>query len=161
MKNVELLPKEGKAIISVNPKVYSLEVVYSAAYVFLDKAYFFLDGDPESDIKIVMKAKNEKINQKELEKMARDFGNELINYSVYIAQAARNQGVREAIIKRALATNLGEEYAPEEIEETELKEAAEKIKMPEEDEDLYIKDPNGISQPWTPEKAKNLKKPKD
>jgi len=161
MKNIELVPKEGKAIISVNPKTYALEVVYSAAYVFLDKAYFFLDGDPESDIKVVMKAKNEKIKKKELEKLARDFGNELINYSVYIAQAARNQGVREAIIQRALATNIGsEEFCSECAEDTELKESAEQIKMPEEDESLYLKDPDGISDPWTEEKAKNIKKPK-
>ncbi|MCX6802536.1 MAG: His-Xaa-Ser system protein HxsD [Candidatus Diapherotrites archaeon] len=160
MKNIELFPREGKAIISVNPKVYSLEVVYSAAYVFLDKAYFFLDGDPEKGLMVAMQAKDEKISKKALETLAKDFGNELVNYSVYIAQAARNQAVREAIIKRALATNIEDEYCPECSMEKEIAGAAKKIKMPEEDENLYIKDPEGISAPWVPEKAKGLKKPK-
>ena len=29
---------------NINPKVYVLETVYSAAYVFLDRAYILLDG---------------------------------------------------------------------------------------------------------------------
>ncbi len=161
MENFKLFPGEGKVVISLNPKTYSLEVVYSAAYVFLDRAYFFLDGNPKKEIKVFLKAKNEKISKKDLERLARDFGNELVNYSVYIAQAARNQSVREAIIQRALATNLDEDYCPECEEDSMLREKADEIKMTkQEEDDLYLKDPEGISEPWTPKKAKGLKKPK-
>jgi His-Xaa-Ser system protein HxsD len=159
MKNVELFPKEAKAIVNINPKVFPLEVVYAACYVLLDKAYFILDGDPEKEIKVIIRAKDSGIKKNELEKIALQLHDELINYATYAVQAARNQGVREAIIKRALATNLGgEDYCPECEEEETLKEKAKEIEMPE-DDDLFIKDPEGIAQPWTPEKAKGLKKP--
>ncbi len=157
MKNIELFPKEAKAIVTINPKVYPLEVVYAACYVLLDKAYFILDGDPEKEIKVIIRAKDSKIGKKELEKIALQLHDELINYATYAVQAARNQAVREAIIKRALATNLAEEEYCAECEET-LKEKAKEIEMPEE-EDLFIEDPEGIAKPWTPEKAKGLKKP--
>jgi len=174
MKNIELFPKETKAVVSINPKVFPLEVVYAACYVLLDKAYFILDGDPEKEIKVIIKSKDKKAKKSDLENIALRLHDELINYATYAVQAARNQAVREAIIKRALATNLTEEEYCEECEEelkedeeekrkgkTEdlLKKKAEEIKMP--DEDLFIDDPEGIAKPWTPEKAKGLKKPKE
>ncbi len=168
LEGTEFYPKEAKAVVSINPKIYPLEVIYAAAYVLLDKAYFILDGDPEKSIKITIMAKNEKAAKKELEKIALQLHDELINYATYIVQAARNQAVREAIIKRALATNneteetvaAVSEYAPESTE-TLLEKAGEisMAKEPSQDEDLFINDPEGIAKPWTPEKAKGLKKP--
>lgn len=167
MKNIELFPKETKAVVNINPKVFPLEVVYAACYVLLDKAYFILDGDPEKEIKVIIRPKDRKAKASELERIALQLHDELINYATYAVQAARNQAVREAIIKRALATNLAEEYCEEcETFEKEaagkdkdiLEKKAEEIKMPE--EDLFIDDPEGIAKPWTPEKAKGLKKPK-
>jgi len=186
MKNIELFPKEAKAIVSINPKVFPLEVIYAATYVLLDKAYFIIDGDPEKDIRVIIRAKDEKAREKELEKIALQLHDELVNYANYVVQAARNQGVREAIIKRALATNVkGEisipktgEYCPE-CEGGLLAEKAGEIKMPVKapdkkagaetpktapgenanDKDLFIEDPEGIAVPWTPEKATGLKKP--
>jgi len=159
LKNVEIMEQGKKAIVSVNPKVFALEVIYSAAYVLLDKAYFLIDGDPEKEIKVEIISKQ----GKEVEKIALEFNNELVNYSVYVVQAARNQAVREAIISRALATNLNteteEEYCKECAEEEALEKKASEIKI--NDDDLYIKDPDGIAEPWTPEKAKGLKKPKN
>ncbi len=161
MKNIELKPRENLAVISVNPKVFALEVIYAAAYVLLDKAYFILDGDPEEEIKVTMKPKK-KMQKNEIEELALKFYDELINYSMYVVQAARNQAVREAIIKRAFATNLAGDIAAERNSYSKgyshtLKEKAEEIKMKE--ENLYIDDPKGIAKPWTPEKAKGLKNP--
>jgi len=146
-ENIKLDKDKGQAIVFINPNIYSLEVVYSAAYVFLDKAYFILDGDPKEKIQVIIKPKNKDID---LEKLVLDFNNELINYSVYVIQAARKQPIREAIIKRALATNIGSELSfIEEIEEE-----------PASEED-WIDDPEGIAKPWTPEKAKGLKPPEE
>jgi len=167
LEGTEFYPKEAKAVVSINPKIYPLEVIYAAAYVLLDKAYFILDGNPENRIKIVIRAKNEKASKKELEKIVLLLHDELINYATYVVQAARNQAVREAIIKRALATNnetnetsAVSEYSPDSTKT--LLEKAGEISMTEEpsqDEDLFINDPEGIAKPWTPEKAKGLKKP--
>lgn len=155
MENVEVFPKEKKAIVKINPKVFPLEVVYAACYVLLDKAYFILDGDPKKELKVVIYAKDEKTDKKGLEKIALSLHDELINYANFAVQAARNQAIREAIIKRALATNLG--TADISYRSETLEKRAEEIKM--KPEDMLIEDPEGIAQPWSPEKAEGLKKP--
>jgi len=111
INNLEI-NKEGEyLIVSINPKIYPLEVIYSAAYVFLDRAYLLIDGNPEEEIFVQMKPKNRK---EDLEKLGNEFNNELVNYSVYVVQAVRNQPLRKAIIERALLTNTTEiEYCPE------------------------------------------------
>jgi len=101
VSNIEIDKKENSCILSINPKIYSLDVIYSAAYVFLDKAYLLLDGDPETEIIVKLKPKEEY----SLEKLGDEFNNELINYSYYKVQSMKNQRIREAIIQRALLTN--------------------------------------------------------
>ena len=112
INNLEIDKKGGYLIVSINPKIYPLEVIYSAAYVFLDKAYLIIDGDPEEEIFVQMKPKSSKEN---LERIGNEFNNELVNYSVYVVQAVRNQPLRKAIIERALLTNTAgiEENCPE------------------------------------------------
>lgn len=192
MKNIQFDPAKGEAVVFVNPKIFALEIIYSAAYTLLDRAYFILDGNPTKKIEVTV-IPIKKTGKKELEKLALEFQNELINYSVYVVQAARNQSVREAIIKRALLTNLGKEKTEEFIEgysEELIKKAKEvrmddtivndeiglKVEKPDEaiqtgeeakeqgagaqghedNDDLYLKDPEGIAELWTPEKAAGL-----
>jgi len=108
INNLEIDKKGDYLIVSINPKIYPLEVIYSAAYVFLDRAYLTIDGNPEEEIFVQMKPKG----KENLEKLGLEFNNELVNYSVYVVQATRNQPLRKAIIERALLTNT-EEYCPE------------------------------------------------
>ena len=125
--NLEIHPDH--VVVSVNPKIYALDVVYSAAYVLMDKAYVVIDGDPEDEIIVEIRAKNKGNN----EELGRDFNSELINYAVYKAQSAVNQEVKESIVKRALMTNVGAEITDEE----------------EADDDAsYLDDPEGIAVPW-------------
>ncbi len=105
--------KGNEASMNINPEMFSLEIVYSAAYVFLDHAYFSFDGDPEENIKINIKAKK----GEDIEKIAGEFQNELVNYAVYVQESKRNEDVRSAIVERALATNLqGEVKNIEDVE---------------------------------------------
>lgn len=147
MKNLKL--KQDKAILSVNPSLYSLEVIYSAAYVLMDEAYFMLSGDPSENIKVHITPK-EDIEAKELKEIALKFNNEMINYSLYAVQASRNKELRSAIIKRALATNRvlqEKESSSKEFEEEK------EVESEDEFEDIEVKDPEGIAEPWTPDKA--------
>lgn len=165
MKHIELIEKD-KAIVSINPKVFPLEVVFCAAYVFVDRAYLIVDGEPKKELRVIIKARK----GENAEEIANEFFNQLLNYSVYILQAARNQGVREAIIRRALATNLGENYSASDrtlIEKSEeikvkrpIKKKHKKFKISEKEKKMLLKDSKGIAEPWNPEKAKGLKKPK-
>jgi len=99
MENIKL-GKDSVELV-INPKVYSLDVVYSAAYVFLDKAYVLLDGDPKKKIIVKLKAKK----KADLEKLGLEFMNELVNYADYSKRAEKTRALREFILKRALLTN--------------------------------------------------------
>ena len=138
--NVSISDDGEFATVEINPDIFSLEVIYSAAYTFLDRAYFIFDGDPEETVKVKLKPKNDEI---EVEELTKELQNELVNYAVYVIQASRNQGVRNAIIQRALNTN-GVVYTDEESEEVEAGEAD------------IIQDEEGIAETWSPEKSEGL-----
>lgn len=131
--NLEIDKKENQVTVSVNPKIYSADVIYSAAYVFLDKAYVLVDGDPEDEIIVQLKPKN----PYDLEKLGREFNNELLSYSFYKTQAEKNTAVREAMIQRVLVTN--DPSLAKQTEEPESKELK---------EENYKKDPLSIAIPW-------------
>ncbi len=137
--NFEIYEEDNFAKISINPDIFSLEVIYSATYTFLDKAYFIFDGDPEEEVYVKVKPKEE-LN---LEELVYKIQNEMVNYAVYIVQASRNQGVRNAIITRALQTNGVNFQRNEDIQEID-------------EEELIIEDDEGIAEAWSPEKESDI-----
>ncbi len=141
-ERIKINKQKNEALVEVDTKVFAPEVIYSASYVFLDKAYFLFDGDFNSGIRITIKPK---VKGTDLEKLCMEFSNELINYSVYVIQAAKKQAIREAIIRRALATNNAE--------------CAEDESDQDEEENEWVDDPEGIAKPWTPESAMGVEKP--
>lgn len=144
--------------ITINAKVYPLEVIESAAYVFIDKAYIILDGDPQNDVivTIIPKKGHEKEN------LELEFHNELINYANYKNFADKNRELRIAILQRALVTNnpslVGVKDKDEELDE----ETKKLLKELEDEEDDFLDDPEGIAIPWEEKYGKkNKKKAKD
>lgn len=132
LENFKINKEENFVIISIDTKIYPMEVVYCAAYMFLDKNYVIIEGDIKKEIFVQIKPK---VNSNDFEKIVGDFNNELINYSVYVIQSARTSQIREAIIKRTLGI----------VEET----------SDSKDENLWVEDPESIAEPWKPEKAEN------
>ncbi|MCD6371636.1 MAG: hypothetical protein J7L39_02850 [Candidatus Aenigmarchaeota archaeon] len=147
--------KAAKFFISLD--IYPLEVIYSAGYILMDKAYILLDKEGENKIKVLLIPKKENEN---LESLVLRFNEELLNYSVYVVQAARNSSLRKAIVERALGFYEG--YVTQ--EKPSEKETPSEEERPEsicEDSEEYEKDPLGIMEPWTPEKAEGLKTPEE
>lgn len=137
MDNLQIT--DNTAVLNVNPKIYPLEIIYSAAYVFLDKAYVLLDGNPESEIKITLTPKSET----DLKQLGGEFLNELINYADYNKRAEKTKIIREMLLQRALVTNdsnVLDNY-------TDDADLLEEIENLEEDDD-YLDDPEGIAVPW-------------
>ena len=93
---------EDYVLLSINPSVYHIDLVYNAAYVLLEKAYVVLDGDPKSEIIVDIRPKNVGISPEEL---GNAFNSELINQAVYKQHAEKNAAIRQAMIQRALLTN--------------------------------------------------------
>lgn len=132
-------------IIEVNPKIYPLDVVYSAAYVLIDDYHIILDGDPKKKIKVVILLKEGKKN---LKKAASEFNNQLLNYAFYKEQSKKNSSIRQIMLQAALLqteevkTEKSQTISPEEefLEKTQ-------------DAD-FLDDPEGIAVPWE-QKYKN------
>jgi His-Xaa-Ser system protein HxsD len=89
-------------VVSVNPKVYSLEVVKSAGYVLMDRAYVLIDGDPRDELFVELRPKASK---EDLTKLGEELNNELLNYSVFLMESERNKGIRDAMVKKALESH--------------------------------------------------------
>ncbi len=134
INNMQIDEKNNSVLITINSKIYPLEIVYSAAYVFIDRAYVIIDGDPEDKLIVELKLK-EKGN---LDELGREFNNELVSYAVYVIQSARTQGVRDALVEKVFSTNT-EKSAPE-TEDDEFEGMD------------YEEDPLGITKPWGSEK---------
>jgi His-Xaa-Ser system protein HxsD len=120
--NMEIHKNKNSVLIAVNPKIYPIDTVFSASYIFIDRAYVIIDGDPNEEIIVQLKAKDRKVD---LEKLGRDFNNELVNYSFYAMQTVRNMPIRSAIIQRALSTHAQQEQSFEKIKK--LKRGGKKV----------------------------------
>lgn len=143
-KNITV--NENSVTITINPKLYALETIYSAGYVFLDRAYILLDGDPKKDILVKLKPKE----KEDLKKLGLEFFNELINYADYQKRAEQTKKIREMLLERALITN-----DPSVIQNNE--EFEDNLDDLEDDED-YLDDPEGIAIPWEEKYGKKAKK---
>jgi len=99
--NIEVDKNEGTVIIRVNPKIYSMDVVYSASHAFTRNSYVLLDMDDKGSIVIELKP----FERQNLENLGREFCNRLLSYQLYRNRAKENEAVRNLIIYRALAAN--------------------------------------------------------
>ncbi len=97
--------QDGELTLRINSKVYSLERTYATLYVFLDRFYFILDGDKDSEIKVLAKPKNAAEN---LDKFALDFFEELLSISNYFNQFEKNKEIIGMVIQRALFSAVPE-----------------------------------------------------
>jgi His-Xaa-Ser system protein HxsD len=134
----------NSAIISVKPKIHNLDVVYSAAYTFLDRAYILLDGDPDKEIIVTMKPKG----KEDPEKLGLEFNNELLNYSHYKSKVKDLGEIRQAILQRSLLIF--------EKKDEEKKEEIDDFELDEKDMD-FLDDPEGIAIPWEEKYGKKSK----
>ncbi len=138
--------ENDSVVLNINAKIYALETIYSAAYVFLDRAYVMLDGDPENMIIVRLKPKG----KEELEKLGGEFLNELINYGDYKNRSEQTKSIREMLLQRALIANDPSMIQDDAEFNDILKE------LDEDDNDLD--DPEGIAVPWEEKYGKENEK---
>jgi len=131
--------KDNTLKFSFNLKDYPLEALHGAAYVFIDRAYLFLDNKSPKKIEVSLKGKK-KLNKKQLEDLKGEFLNELLNYTVRVNLSKSNKKTREYIISQALFSAFGD------------------YDINKEDEIKYEEDPLGIAIPWEDKHGKKQKK---
>ncbi len=148
MKKIKIDKKENKIVVSINPKLYSLEAIYGAAYVFLDRAYVFLDGDPKSEVFVSIKGKK-KVTEENLKEMGGEFFNELLNCGLRYSISKNNKKLREYILGACLFGASGRKTTSLSHSEG----------LEEEREGDWGEDPLNIAIPWEEkyEKKENSK----
>lgn len=150
---------------TINPKVYPLEVVYQAAFVFIDRAYMLLDYDAAGNILVTLKGKAT-LKKAELEALQGEFANELLNQAVRRTLSRQNRRLRELIVAKALfAAGRPQELreimgavspnrapgggpAPRPWDEATQEEQDELDRLLAEIEQDFADDPMGIAVPW-------------
>lgn len=100
-KNIEI--KKDFVRVKINSKIYSKDVLTQTAYVLIEKYYFLIDVIEDNFI-VIIKPKKKTKSALELEKIAFEFFEELIESISYINQLKKTSKLREIILQRALLT---------------------------------------------------------
>lgn len=107
----------GWVKLTIDQKIYSLSTIYSAGYVFLDRAYIYIDKEKKDKITIWLFSKDKK---EPMDTLGMQFCNELLNYAHYFTSLKANANAVKILMQRALfsaAPSLANEAATNEIEQ--------------------------------------------
>ena len=126
--------------ISLNDDLYPRDVLYAAAYVFLDRAYVLLDRAGERFV-VHLRGKQPQ-DEATLRAMAGEFENELLAQALRHRVVKANQKIIEQVTALAITGAVG--FADEELDDavpTALEEAVD-------DAMDFLDDPLSIATPW-------------
>jgi His-Xaa-Ser system protein HxsD len=129
-----LTSQNGKLVLALDKGLYPLDVIYGAAYIFIDRCYVLL-GRVDDSITVELAAKDGTTSDDALRLMAGEFGNELLSQALRKRIIRDNQNILETIVSQALAGATGA-MVPSEFDD-------------DDDDDLdFLDDPLGIAVPW-------------
>jgi len=124
---------DGWVKIAVKTKVYPLQTIYSAGYVFMDRAYVYLDTEGSEQVAVWLRPKKK---GEDLGILAADFFQELLNYAHYFTSLKANADNVKLLLQRAMFS-----AAPSLVQEAEEKEIQDLIKELEAEEKKETKKP--------------------
>ena len=119
---------ERSVAFNVDETVFSLDAVYGAAYLFVDRCWIFLTRPSDGVVGVSLKSKSEEVSEAELDELAGEFSNELLNQAIRVQIGESTATLREYMIARAFFTTpvqssidaLLAELDAEELEEDDL-----------------------------------------
>jgi len=142
-------PAQGRMTLALDVGLYPTDVLYGAAYVFIDRAYVLLDRDEsagKSGRYLVHLRGKAPLGEADLRAMAGEFGNELLSQALRRKIVKANQKIIEEIATQAIAGAAGGALP------TDFLAGA------GDDDGLdFLDDPLGIAVPW----EEKFKKKKD
>jgi len=112
--------------VPVNLKVYPLQSIHSSGYAFMDRAHVRLEEEKKDVVAVWLKPKNDK---QDLQKLALEFSDELLNYAHYFSSLKANAENMKVLLQRALFS-----ASPSTVREAEEKEIENLIKELEAEE---------------------------
>jgi hypothetical protein len=92
---IQVDEKKKLVVVKINPKVFPIDLVYSASYSIMSRAYVILDGAPEDAIYAILRPRNFKGSLAEL---GQEFYDELVSAAFHTVQFVRNKDLRAAVI---------------------------------------------------------------
>ncbi len=135
-------PTTATLTLSLDVGLYPRDVLYAAAYVFLDRAYVLLDRQ-DSRFIVHLRAKRP-LEEATFRAMAGEFENELLAQALRHQVFDANQRIIEDVVAVAIAgATAGVEPPGGGGAAPELGDA----------EDGFLTDPQGIAQPFEPGKS--------
>jgi His-Xaa-Ser system protein HxsD len=135
--------KTSTLTLSLDSALYPRDVLYAAAYVFLDRAYVLLDRADERFL-IHVRGK-QPLDEPTLRTMAGEFENELLAQALRLRVIKANQRIIESVTTLAIAGAAGGMHESEPSDENSVDDGH--------DDSLdFLDDPLGISKPWQPKK---------
>jgi His-Xaa-Ser system protein HxsD len=131
--------------VSLDIGLYPRDVLYAAAYVFLDRAYVLLDRDgPRFFVHLRGK---QPLDEPTLRAMAGEFENELLAQALRHRVGKANQRIIDGITALAIGGATGGAHRDEMADDPPL------IDMQDPGDDGFLDDPNGIGVPWEAKKG--------
>lgn len=91
---------KGKANLIISEEIYPLEAVLRTSYIFIDDYYLFLDKKEAGQINVSISPK--KVDERNLDRIAGEFYNELLNQALRVVISDSTKTLRELITTRAL-----------------------------------------------------------
>src|SRR5262245_16915119 len=89
--------EDGSARIVVDESAYSLDAVYGAAFVFLDRAYVFIDRPEGGKYRIVLAPKKGPADEAVLRPLVGELANELLACAYRQRLTKENRATIEAV----------------------------------------------------------------
>jgi His-Xaa-Ser system protein HxsD len=128
----QVVVSADRVAVTIDRSLYSLEAIYGAAYVFIDRCYVLLDAPEPGRVQVELRGR-EPLDAEALGRLAGEFGNELLTQAFRQQVAQNNRMILEAVTAKAMAGALGrlEEPAGEPPIEADA-----------------FDDPLGIAVPW-------------
>jgi His-Xaa-Ser system protein HxsD len=142
---IETLDAAGSTLVlSLDTGLYPRDVLYAAAYVFLDRAYVLLDRQGSRYV-VQLRAK-QPLDEATLRAMAGEFENELLAQALRQRVVKANQRIIEGITSLAIGgATIGPAPASDVVDDL--------IDMENPGDDGFLDDPQGIAAPWEAKKG--------
>ena len=108
----------------IDETLYPRDAVFGASYIFVDRCYVFLDRPADQRIAVRLRTKGAS-TASELEALAGEFANELLNQTMRMRIAESTQRIREYYMARAFFASEGKSTIDQLLAELDAEELAE------------------------------------
>ncbi len=132
-ESLEFRIEGSRAVLELEERLYPLEAIYGAAYLFLDRCHVFLADAGLGRVRVTLRY-HEPPRDAVLDELAGEFSNELLNQILRQRLAQSTSRVRELYTARALGLVEGRSKIDQLLEELEAEE--------------WGDDPLAIATPW-------------